>query len=291
VTFVNEKLVTAPTELPSTSTSATWKLAAGVIVTASDPPGATVCAPEGDTVPFAPAEVVMVNPGPQLPVPPQNGFEGSLLLHCALVEHAVHELLAWLQMGVVPLHWLSALHAKQAPEASQIGCEAFLLLHCALVEHATQAWVVAVSQIGVMPPHCVSAVHWFVRSKLAGVGAFGVVAVTKYSPEIAFAVALRLAMPEAFVVAVMQPVAAGTQAAPPLNVAVAPLVGAWNVTTAPLTAVPVPSRTSACSCEAKAVLTVPVCGLPAWTWMLQPPSFVRLKVAGVATPETLAVTV
>ena len=61
------------------------------------------------------------------------------------------------------------------------------------------------------------------------------------------AVALTLAMPDAFVVAVMQPAAAGTHAEPPLSVAVAPVVGARKVTTAPETAAPVPSRTSAWS--------------------------------------------
>src|SRR3982751_693650 len=147
--------------------------------------------------------------------------------------------------------------------------------------------------MGVMPLHCESAVHWLVRSKSAAAGALGVVAGTKYSPAVELAVALRLAIPDAFVVAVMQPVAAGAQAAPPLSVAVAPLVGAWNVTTAPFTAVPVPSRTRACSCEANAVLTVAVCGLPACTWMVQPPSFVSVNAAGVAdgTEGTLAVTV
>src|SRR5206468_4316381 len=175
-------------------------------------------------------------------------------------------------------------------DASQKGCEAFLLLHCALVPHETHEWV-EVSQIGVMPVHWASAVHWLVRSKLAGVGASGVEAVTVYCPEIELAVELRLAIPDAFVVAVMQPEAAGTQAEPPLSVAVAPLAGAWKVTTAPATAAPVPSRTSACSCEANAVPTVAVCGLPACTSIVSPPSFVSVKVAGVGTPETLAVTV
>src|SRR5712692_6295911 len=219
LTFVNAKLVTAPTELPSTSTSATWKWRSGVIVMVRFPPGATVCAPEGDTVPFAPADPLIVNPAPQAPEPRHKGFAGSLLAH-----------------------WESA-------------------------------------------------VHWLVKLKLAAVGAFGVEAVTAYCPEIELAVALRLAIPDAFVVAVMQPAAAGTQAEPPLSVAVAPLVGAWNVTTAPATAAPAPSRTSACNCEAKGAPTVAVWGLPACTWMLWPPSFVRVNVAGVGTPDTLAVTV
>ena len=82
-------------------------------------------------------------------------------------------------MGVVPLHWLSAVHAKHAPDASHHGLEGSLLLHCVFVAHATQVRVV-VSQIGVVLVHCESAVHWFVRLKLAGVGAFGVVAGTVY---------------------------------------------------------------------------------------------------------------
>ncbi len=152
LTFVNEKLVTAPTELPSTSTFATWKFALGVIVIVRFPPGATVCAPEGDTVPFAPADELIVNPAPQLPEPRHKGFAGSLLAHCAFVVQAAQEFVAWLQMGVVPLHWLSAVHAKQAPDASQKGCAAFLLLHCALVAQATHEFVDKL-QIGAMPVH------------------------------------------------------------------------------------------------------------------------------------------
>ena len=102
---------------------------------------------------------------------------------------------------------------------------------------------------------------------------------------------MRLATPLASAVAVMQPAAEGTHAEPPLSVAVAALAGAWNVTTAPTATAPVPSRTSACSWVANAVPTVAVCGLPACTWMLHPPSFVSVNVAGVATPATLAVTV
>ena len=151
-TFVNAKLVTAPTELASTSTSATWKFASGVMVTVRFPPGATVCAPEGDTVPFAPADTLIVNPAPQAPEPRHKGFAGSLLAHWGSVVQAAQEFVAWLQMGVVPVHWLSAVHAKQAPDASQMGCDGFLLLHCVLVAHATQEFV-ATSQIGVMPVH------------------------------------------------------------------------------------------------------------------------------------------
>src|SRR3989475_8748140 len=193
-------------------------------------------------------------------------------------------------MGVEPLHWLSAVHAKQLPDASHHGCEALLVLHWVMMLHATLERVVE-SQMGVMPVHWESAVHWFLRSKLAAVGALGVDAATVYRPEIELAVALTVPIPEAFVVAVMHPTAAGTQAEPPLSVAVAPLVGAWNVTTAPCTAAPVPSRTRACSCEPNPVPTVAVCGLPACTWMVSPPSFVSANVAGVDTPEPLAATV
>src|SRR3989442_10493537 len=193
-------------------------------------------------------------------------------------------------MGVEPLHWLSAVHAKQLPDASHHGCEAFLVLHWVLVVHATHERVDE-SQMGVMPVHWESAVHWFVRSEIAGGGALGVDAAPVYRPENELAVALTVPIPEAFVVAVMHPTAAGTRAEPPLSVAVAPLVGAWNVPTAPCTAAPVPSRTRACSCEPNPVPTVAVCGLPACTWMVSPPSFVSANVAGVDTPDTLAVTV
>src|SRR5207244_3305462 len=127
-------------------------------------PGATVCTPEGDTVPFAPEDTEMVNPTVQEPEERQKGFAGSLLAHCA------------------------------------------------------------------------SVVRWLVRSKVAGVGGSGGDAATAYCPGIELAAALPLAIPAAVVVAVMHPAAAGTQAAPPLSVAVAPLMGAWKVTTAPGTA-------------------------------------------------------
>ena len=142
---------------PSTFTLAMWKFALGVIEMVSVPLGATDVAPEGDTEPLGPAEAVIVQPAKQLPET-QKGFAGSLLPHCASVVHAVHELVAWLQMGVVPLHWLSAVHAKQAPDASQKGCAGFLLLHCALVAQARHE-LVAKLQIGAIPVHCESVVH------------------------------------------------------------------------------------------------------------------------------------
>src|SRR5437870_11954909 len=132
-------------------------------------------------------------------------------------------------MGVEPLHWLSAVHAKQLPDASHHGCEAFLVLHWVLVVHATHERVDE-SQMGVMPVHWESAVHWFVRSKLAAVGALGVDAATVYRPEIELAVALTLPIPEAFVVAVMHPPADWEQVEPALSVSDCPMGCVWDVT-------------------------------------------------------------
>ena len=63
-------------------------------MTVSDDPDVTVCTPEGDTVPFAPDEIEMVNPAAHAPDPVQIGFAGSLLLHCVSVVHAEHEFVA-----------------------------------------------------------------------------------------------------------------------------------------------------------------------------------------------------
>jgi len=80
--------------------------------------------------------------------------------------------------------------------------------------------------------------------------------------------------------------------AEPPKVPLAPLPGAVNVTTAPLTGLLLASFTVACSAVANAVLTVALCGVPAVAVMLAavPAVLVRLKLAGVATPDTLAVT-
>src|SRR5437667_144109 len=197
-------------------------------------------------------------------------------------------------MGVEPLHWLSAVHAKQLPDASHHGCEALLVLHWVLVVHATHEWVDE-SQMGVMPVHWESAVHWFVRSKLAAVGALGVDAATVYRPEIELAIALTLPIPEAFVVAVMHPTAAGTQAEPPLNVAVAPLepVCAAKFTVTPGSELPDASATTTTNGLANAAPVGVVCGLPLTMKTAAGPveTLCRWKVAGVATPETEAVTV
>jgi primosomal replication protein N len=62
----------------------------------------------------------------------------SLLLHCASVLQATQEFVASLQIGVLPLHCVSELHAKQLPDGSQIACAGFFALHWALLAHATQ---------------------------------------------------------------------------------------------------------------------------------------------------------
>jgi hypothetical protein len=76
------------------------------------------------------------------------------------------------------------------------------------------------------------------------------------------------------------------------NSALAPLAGAANVTVTPLNGFPPESFTVAWSAVAKAVLTVALCGVPAVAVILAGAAvFVRLKLAEVATPATLAVTV
>jgi hypothetical protein len=81
--------------------------------------------------------------------------------------------------------------------------------------------------------------------------------------------------------------------ADPLNVAVAPLAAAVNVTVTPLIRLPPLSFTVACSAVANAVLMAVLCGVPVVVAMLAagPTLLVKLKLAGVATPETVAVTV
>ena len=76
----------------------------------------------------------------------------------------------------------------------------------------------------------------------------------------------------------------------PPKVPLAPLPGAANVTVIPLNGWPPESSTVACSAVANAVFTVALCGVPALAMMLTG-VLVRLKLAGVATPDTLAVTV
>ena len=82
---------------------------------------------------------------------------------------------------------------------------------------------------------------------------------------------------------------------PPAKVPLAPLVGAVKVTVTPLTGLLLASLTVADSAVAKLVFTVALCGVPAVAVMLAggpgTEAFVRLKLAGVATPETNAATV
>jgi hypothetical protein len=93
-----------------------------------------------------------------------------------------------------------------------------------------------------------------------------------------------VATPLAFVVAVFTP---------PANVPLAPLAGALNVTTTPLTGLLPASFTVATSGAANAVLIVALCGVPAVATRLAaaPAVLVSEKFAGVATLATVAVTV
>ena len=81
--------------------------------------------------------------------------------------------------------------------------------------------------------------------------------------------------------------------AKPAKVPLAPLPGAVNVTVTPFTGLPPASFTVAPRAAAKAVLMVVLCGVPALVTMLAgaPVRLVKLKLAVVATPPTLAVTV
>ena len=97
---------------------------------------------------------------------------------------------------------------------------------------------------------------------------------------------VAVATPDAFVVAV-------AVLAPPVNVPLAPVLGAVNVTVAPLTGLPPASFTVACSAVAKAVLITALCGVPAVAVIEAgaPAVFVKEKFAGVATPGAVAITV
>jgi hypothetical protein len=79
---------------------------------------------------------------------------------------------------------------------------------------------------------------------------------------------------------------------PPVNVPLAPLPGAVNVTTTPLRALPPLSFTTAFK-GAKAVLITTLCGVPdtGVTLAGAPARFVKEKLAAVATPDTVAFTV
>jgi hypothetical protein len=94
----------------------------------------------------------------------------------------------------------------------------------------------------------------------------------------------EVATPLALVVAVFTP---------PAKVPLAPDAGAVNVTTTPLTGFEPLSSTVATSGNANAVPTVALCGVPlvAAIDAPAPTVFVRLKLAGVDPPATVAATV
>ena len=95
----------------------------------------------------------------------------------------------------------------------------------------------------------------FVNEKFAEVGPVALATTLYGPPAVAFAVnTAEVATPLVFVVAVFTP---------PAKVPLAPLPGAVNVTTTPLTRLFAASRTVACSGVANAVLTVALCGVPA----------------------------
>src|SRR5579871_2320369 len=81
--------------------------------------------------------------------------------------------------------------------------------------------------------------------------------------------------------------------ADPLKEALAPVVGAANVTVIPLRRLFAASFTTACNGVPTAALIVPLCGVPAVAAILAgaPARFVKLKAALVATPVVLAVAV
>src|SRR5260370_27375640 len=89
------------------------------------------------------------------------------------------------------------------------------------------------------------------------------------------------------------PLALVVTAAGPPKAALAPVAGAVNVTVTPLSGVLLASFTVACSAAANAVFTVVLWGVPAVAEMLAGVGarLVRLKLAAVATPAVLAVTV
>src|SRR5690349_24167204 len=117
----------------------------------------------------------------------------------------------------------------------------------------------------------------FVSEKLAGEATPLADPVTLYAPATLLAVkTAAVATPCAFVVAVFTP---------PANVPLAPLPGAAKVTVTPLTGLVNESLTVACSCVAKAELTVAFCGVPAVAVMLDgmpAPPPVGLKAASTA---------
>jgi hypothetical protein len=127
-----------------------------------------------------------------------------------------------------------------------------------------------------------------VRLKLAGVVTPATVAVTVSAPAVPFAVkGADVATPLAFVVAVLVFDAVSA------NVPLAPVAGALNTTTAPLTGFWPLSTTVTTIGAANEVFTMTPCDAPLVAAIVAgaPVVFVRLKLAGVAAPEVAAVTV
>jgi hypothetical protein len=124
--------------------------------------------------------------------------------------------------------------------------------------------------------------------KLAGVNTPATVAVTVSAPDVLFAVnAAEMATPLALVVAIVVLVVVLA------NVPLAPDVGAVNTTIALLTRFWPPSTTVTISGVGNAALIAAFCGVPPEAVIAAgaPVVFVRLKLAGVGTPETAAVIV
>src|SRR5207248_385242 len=88
----------------------------------------------------------------------------------------------------------------------------------------------------------------------------------------------------------MQIVVAVVVVNPPVNVPLAPLVCVVNVTVSPLIRLLLLSFVVVASAVPKLVFTAALCEVPPVAVMLAgaPPVLVRLKLAGVATPDTVA---
>src|ERR1700730_8944667 len=124
----------------------------------------------------------------------------------------------------------------------------------------------------------------FVSEKFADVAPVALATTLYGPPAVAFAVnTAEVAIPLAFVVAVFSP---------PAKLPLAPLVGAVNVTSTPLTGLFPASVTVATKGAVNAVLIDALCPEPlvATTLAAGPALFVSEKFAGVATPATVAET-
>jgi hypothetical protein len=147
--------------------------------------------------------------------------------------------------------------------------------------------VLIFADCGVVPAFAVivaAAPVTLVSEKLAGVATPDTVAATTYPPNVPLAVnTVDVATPLPFVTAVL------VVAKLPL----APVAGGVNVTVIPLSGFPPASFTVATNGDAKAVSTAALWPEPLVTVTEAgvPAVFVRLKLAGVPTPDTDAVTV